>query len=147
MSPPLVLLSALLASCASGRTAIKTKSRDEGMLATAAQSYWQGVRWNDGAVSAAFIEDVTNRGRFQAWLEDEWEARRVVDVDLVSIEVSDELSGDERGWTRTGTVRVRTEGYSLPAQILGTDDVDQSWYRTKKGWWLDWQPPDEAEPG
>jgi hypothetical protein len=41
---------------------------------------------------------------------------------------------------RTGTVLVKVEGYTLPAQIVRTEEIEQTWFRTPSGWFLQWDP-------
>jgi len=132
-----------LGGCSSAAQQVKATAHEESMLNQAARYYWEGVRWGNGADSAAFIEKEEHRLRYQKWLADEYETARLVDAEVLQIEMGDENMDAPDGHTRTATVHLRTEGYTLPAQIVKEDTVTQEWYRNIHGWWVVWTPPED----
>jgi hypothetical protein len=90
--------------------------------------------------AVTFVENEEDRARHQVLLEDISKTERVTNVTILQTSVispDNPSSPDEQGRWRTGLVRVRVEGYTLPAQIVQLDETSQDWYRTSKGWFID----------
>ncbi len=136
----LILLSAL--GCATVDTkAINDDGEEKTLLSDSARLYWQGVRWEDSELSSNFIELEDDRALFRSRMEDRLKEEKLVEATILRVRVMD-VEGASiplTGTWRTGTVLVRLEGYTLPAQIVVTEEREQSWYRTASGWWLDWE--------
>lgn len=118
-------------------------SKDEETLQKSAHIYWDGVRWGDWERAGVFIEDKDQRVAFRYWLQDGQEARRISDIVIMQVDVGPDLEPPVNGRWREGTVHVRLEGYTLPAQVVEKEMVTQTWYRTSLGWFAEWSLPVE----
>ena len=151
-SLPLLLL--LSAGCRHSvdQDAIRQAEQEKQYLSDSARIYWDGLRWGDTEKISAFIEDEEDRALFRSRMEDRHKKERLVDVEVLRVKLitttEAELAGTvlPPGAVFLGDVRVRTEGYSLPAQILRTEEHQQDWYRTTAGWWVAWDPDAEDPP-
>ena len=74
-------------------------------------------------------------------MEDDWERYRVTDALIMQVELAPPVS--DPAAPRTAKVHVRVKGYAMPAQVLDKQNVEQDWYRTPTGWWLEWTPSQE----
>lgn len=130
--------------------AIRQSEQEKQYLADSARLYWEGMRWGDAEKVAAFIESEEDRALFRARLEDAREVSRVVEADVLRTKLIPAAEALSLGSALPanavflGEAWVRTEGYTLPAQILRTEEVKQSWYRTTAGWWIAWDPDAES---
>ena len=134
---PIVALTLTLA-CTAERKALRAHSVEEGLLTRSAEIYWRAVRWGDAEKAGNFVQDADDRFALESWLEtlqDEW---RMVDVRIVRVEVGEEETTLEPPRLREGTIHVRTEGYTLPGQVLKKQTIRQEWYRSYEGWFIDW---------
>lgn len=120
----------------------RSESKEQELLLDSAGLYWEAVRWSDADRSAVFIEKLDQRILFKDDLQEEAKKRRLVDVDVLQVVMSPEIEHPPDGRRRVGTVWVRTEGYTMPEQILKNDRVVQRWYRTEAGWFVEWSPDD-----
>ena len=132
----------LLLSCVSADLkAIRQDDQEQTLLQESARLYWEGVRWEVPEQSVTFIAE-DDQALFQARIADQRKEERITEALILKAtleEVPPETTASSDVW-RTGTVLVRLEGYTLPAQILLTEELTQSWYRTPSGWVLDWDP-------
>ena len=63
----------------------------------------------------------------------------------VLVEMGTTLGAPPDGRLQTADVYVRTKGYTYPAQIVESERVEQVWYRSLNGWFVDWELPEEGE--
>jgi hypothetical protein len=144
----LSILWLVLSGCAVDRSAIRSDDHEQSYLRESADLYWDSVRWGDIERASAFIERPEDRVLFRVRLQDRQEMRRLTEASVLRALVIKPTQLDEpdaEGRWRTGEVLVRTEGYTLPAQIVKTEELTQEWYRTTAGWWLYWDEADAAE--
>ncbi|MEL6346913.1 MAG: hypothetical protein AAFV53_27620 [Myxococcota bacterium] len=130
-----------LSGCAHDGQALRDDAHEREWLATSARLYWQGLRWSDVDRAANFIESDLDRAAFRAHLDDQLQQQRVIDATVLQVQISEDPERTKGDPWRTGAVKVRVEGYTLPAQVVQIDDIQQAWYRTPTGWWLTWSPP------
>ncbi len=120
--------------------AIRQDDQEKKHLSESAQDYWDGVRWEVDDQSALFIEE-DDRALFRSRVEEQRKGERLVDVAVLKIDLQPPPESAAQGETwRTGTVLVKVEGYTLPAQIVRTEEIEQTWFRTPSGWFLQWDP-------
>lgn len=127
-------------SKAQRRKQSKAEARDIELLQRSANLYWEGVRWNDSEKASNFIEDPNKRMTFQAWFDTQSEGRKLLDAKVIGVEIK-QVEDQTKMITRTATIRVATEGYTIPDQILKKGVDIQVWYRSSSGWWLEWTAP------
>jgi len=127
-------------SKAQRRKQSKAEARELELLQRSATLYWEGVRWNDSEKASKFIEDPGARLEFQAWLDERGEERKIIDVKIIGLSVQASPE-NATGISRTAELRVATEGYTVPEQVLKKATENQQWYRTVNGWWVRWTPP------
>jgi hypothetical protein len=118
--------------------AIRQEDQERDKLAESATKYWDGVRWEVDDQSAMFI-DADDRALFRSRIEQQRKTERLVDVAVLQVTLDPQPEQHTDTW-RTGTVLVKVEGYTLPAQIVRTEEVSQTWVRTPTGWFLQWAP-------
>jgi hypothetical protein len=126
--------------CSIDHTGIRSDDQEKKQLEDTAQQYWNYVRWGYMEQAVTFVEHEEDRARHQVLLEDISKTKRITNVTILQTSVAspdNPSSPDEQGRWRTGLVRVRVEGYTLPAQIVQLDETSQDWYRTSKGWFID----------
>lgn len=126
----------LLATACPARAPVppRATAHEEQRLAEAASRHWNALRWGDVETAAAAFETPEQRLRYlERWSVDP--PRKVVDVAVMDVAVSEPLPTGDRPRQRTGTVTVRVEGYALPAGNLEVTLVVEDWYRTATGWW------------
>ena len=133
---------ALFVGCATPNSNRKGASKEESNLLRSAEIYWHSVRWADAERASVFIEDPSQRLLFKEWLERQADERRYEEATVVQAVIGAEKDKPVDGRTREAVVFVRTRGYELPAQILQTWKVRQTWYRTTTGWFVEWEDPD-----
>lgn len=140
---------ALLAACAAlHHTPLRDDAHEKTALAQSAQVYWRAVRWADTDAAALFVEGADHRTAFRNWLAERAKTVRYDEVQVLSVELDPPSAAppsDHPKVLRTGTVTVRTEGYTLPAQIVKTTEIRERWYRTADGWYIDWAPDNPTE--
>lgn len=145
----LALSLALLAPACGGKRArtgnLGDLSKEQQLLQDSARLYWEAVRWADGERAGAFIEDPEARVLYRDWLEETGETHKLEDATILQVILGPELDEPEDGRLQTGTVHVRTKGYSYPAQIVESERVEQVWYRSVHGWFVDWSLPDDGD--
>jgi hypothetical protein len=127
-------------SKAQRRKQSKAEARDIELLQRSANLYWEGVRWNDSEKASNFIEDPKKRMTFQAWFDNQSEYRKLLDAKVIGVDIK-QVQDHTKMVTRTATIRVATEGYTIPDQILKKGVDTQIWYRSASGWWLEWTEP------
>lgn len=138
---------ALAVGCAAPNANRKGASKEEGNLLRSAEIYWQSVRWADAERASAFIEDPSQRLLYKEWLEKQSDERRYEEATVIQAVIGDEQDKPVDGRTREAVVFVRARGYELPAQILETWKVRQTWYRTPTGWFVEWEDPEGGLEG
>lgn len=134
----LLLLAAPGLGCTAERKAIRKDHRELATLGQQVDAYWTAVRWGDASEAAGALEREEDRLAYQDWLSERTQKERLSDVKILRIELGAETDPPVAGVAREATVQVRAEGYSLPEQILRTENYEQRWYRTDKGWFLEW---------
>ena len=122
----------------------KADAREMELLQRSATLYWEGVRWNDTEKAANFVEDPGARLEFQAWLDDQADNRKIIDVKIIRVDVKT-IEDKNSPINRKATIKVASEGYTLPDQVLKKTIEAQEWYRTASGWWVMWSPPAENQ--
>ena len=127
-------------SKAQRRKQSKAEARDIELLQRSANLYWEGVRWNDSEKSSNFIEDPSKRLTFQAWFDNQVEDRKLLEAKVIGVDVRQVQDRNEMV-TRTAILKIATEGYTIPDQILKKGVETQNWYRSSSGWWLEWTAP------
>ena len=129
----------LIIACVPDRNAIKGDDQEQQLLGDSARLYWEGVRWGDVDKAANFIQP-DRRALFRVREADRQREEKLISAEILQVTLDEQVPTQERqgGRWRTGSALVRTEGYELPAQILHSEEIDQLWYRTEDGWWVDW---------
>lgn len=130
-----LLYSVLSFSCALDKQAIRQSDREQVMLQTIAQQYWDGVRWGYTQEASMFVKDPMTRALYEGQLASVGARVRYIDARVIHTEVSDESSDKNNLWLREGTVMVRTEAYGLNS-VLEVQNIEQHWQRDIEGWWL-----------
>ena len=151
-TPSLLLCLALVAplSAACGKKRVRPanlseESKEQQLLSDSARLYWEALRWADSERAGAFIEDKQQRVLYRDWMEEHAEQHKLEDAQVLQVILGDELDPPVDGRLQTASVFVRTKGYSYPAQIVETARVEQKWFRSVNGWFVDWSIPDEAD--
>ena len=130
-----LLYSVLSFSCALDKQAIRQSDREQVMLQSVAQQYWDGVRWGYTEEASMFVKDTKNRALYQSQLASDITRIRYMDAQVLHAEVSDESEEKNIEWLREGTVMVRIEAYGVNS-VLEVKNIEQSWQRDLEGWWL-----------
>ncbi len=150
--PRLLLFAACLAaplvSCGGSKKAIGNLAdadKEQQLLQDSARLYWEGLRWQDSEKAGAFIEDAELRVLFRDWLEDHFKAHRVEEATMLQVILGPEIAKPVDGRLQTGTVYVRSRGFTYPAQIVEDERVKQQWYRSVNGWFVDWTLPEDED--
>lgn len=139
MFTPSVLLASLFFSCIAHENPVRRDARETMLLTDSASLYWEAVRWGDATRAGKFIERAADRAAFQDWLEDEGAAERIVDAKIVGVALGVAPAVEDKGAPpREATVSIRTEGYTVPEQIVHNETIEQTWYRLGNGWYLRW---------
>jgi len=123
---------------------VKQERKEIELLQRSTELYWDGVRWNNAEKSSTFVEDPTTRMQFQQWLEDRFSSQRVMNARVLRVDVGPPLP-KESPEARKALISVSVEGYTLPEQVVKNEVVNQVWYRSATGWWLEWTPPVNTE--
>ena len=95
---------------------------------------------NDSEKASNFIEDPSKRLTFQAWFDTQSEGRKLLEAKIIGVDIK-QVQDRSQMVTRTATIQIATEGYTIPDQILKKGVDKQIWYRSASGWWLEWQAP------
>ncbi|MDP6931846.1 MAG: hypothetical protein QGG40_02975 [Myxococcota bacterium] len=137
---PLVLCGLLLtglaqSACSAERREIRRDKLITHTLSDSARLYWDFVRWGDSDRAANFI-DGESLVSFYQWFEVQQTAFRIEEVQILRVTLDPDL---EEEAPRSGTVVVRTHGYTYPAQLLHSETLSQHWVQGKGGWFLDWE--------
>lgn len=138
---------AAASACAGSQANRKGTSKDEGALIRSAEIYWQAIRWTDADRASVFIEDPGQRVLFKDWVDKQQSERRYEEATVIQAVVGDEHDKPVNGRLREAVVYVRAHGYELPAQILETWRIKQTWYRTTTGWFVEWHDPEGGLDG
>ncbi len=145
----LTLALALLSACAkSGANSEATASAREAqaeahdmtLVQDSARLYWEAVRWGDGSKAASFLEDPDQRLLYEAWLEDQKETTRYLEIQVLQVKLHAEEVDPPPNRLRIATAHIRVKSYALPAQVLESKTLQQLWYKSPNGWWIDWEP-------
>ena len=151
-SPSLLLCFALgaplSAACGEKRarpTNLSEETKEQQLLSDSARLYWEALRWADSERAGAFIEEAQQRVLYRDWMEEHAEKHKLEDAQVLQVILGDELDPPVDGRLQTASVFVRTKGYSYPAQIVETERVEQKWFRSVNGWFVDWTLSDEEE--
>ena len=128
-------LSVSIFSCALDKQAIRQSDREQDMLQSVAQQYWDGVRWGYTEQAALFVKDEKTRALYQGKLAAEGERLRYMDAKVLHAEVTAEADDRKAEWLREGTVLVHLEVYGVNS-VLETNNIEQNWQRDLEGWWL-----------
>jgi len=108
--------------------------------------YWRSVRWKDFSAASIFVENPNDQLMFQQWLDEQSQNHKITDAKVLRIEVSPEKRKPKDGRIRSARVTVAIEGFTLPEQILKKQTLQQHWYQTSAGWFLDWSAPPPSKP-
>jgi hypothetical protein len=118
----------------------KLENKEMELLSKSTEIYWKAMRWQSVEDASEFIEDPSIRLEYQQWLNTHFSVSRTAEASVMRIEVGPPTN-EETKVARTAKVTINVQGYTLPDQILKTDVVQQLWYRSTAGWWLQWTPP------
>lgn len=127
-----------LSGCAHDKAALRNEEKEKADLSARSELFWRSLRWQDYDGAAAFVEDDEQRVSWKLVMESESKAVRWQDSSLLDLKVDPVLDEPDGDRLQMGTVRVRTEYYELPAQVLRQEVVVQTWYRSHDGWFLQW---------
>ena len=128
-------LSVSFFSCALDKQAIRQSDREQDMLRSVAQQYWDGVRWGYTEQAALFVKDEKTRALYQGKLATEAATLRYMDAKVLHVEVTAETDDRKAEWLREGTVLVHLEAYGVNS-VLEVNNIEQNWQRDLEGWWL-----------
>jgi hypothetical protein len=143
--PRLVLMGAALGAglpahadtaARTARRLARVEGKETELLGNAAFTYWDGLRWADPA-RAGSVVDIGQQEAFREWYASAAGATRYEDISVLALEVAPSAPGAPR----EARVRVRVRAYTVPAQILFEQTIEQRWVRTPAGWVLPWAPP------
>ncbi len=123
---------------------VKQERKEIELLQRSSELYWDGVRWNNAERSSAFVENPTTRMQFQQWLEDRFASERVMNARVLRVDVGPPLKNEGQGF-RKARISVSVEGYTLPEQVVKNEVIQQIWYRSATGWWIEWAPPSSED--
>jgi len=135
------LLAAFFSCIPADVQALRQEDQERELLSASARQYWDGVRWEVDDQSADFIVE-DDRALFRTRIDEQRKSERLIETTILKVSL-DEVDAEQTATTgtwRTGTVLVQLEGYTLPAQIVRTEEVSQAWFRTMDGWFVDWDP-------
>ncbi len=124
-----------------------TVDKEQELLSSSADLYWEAYRWADGDRAGAFIEDPQLRVLYLDWLAEHSEGHKVESAKVLQVILDPEVKAEPGKPLRTATVYVRVKGYSYPAQIVESERIKQQWYRSVNGWFVEWELPEEDEDG
>lgn len=124
------------------KTNLKRNDKEQGLLDDSSRLYWEAYRWGDEERAGAFIETNGDRVLFKDWFIEHQEAHKIEEVKILQVVMMPELEEPEDGKLRHATVYVRTRGYTYPEQIVESERVQQRWYRSVQGWFVDWNRDD-----
>ena len=132
------LLLFLMSGCSAKRIAVIKDRAELARLGESAQAYWQALRWADFSAASVFIEDPSER--FD-WLQEAGQstARQYRSAEIISVDSGPVMEGHPRGFQREGVVIVQVSFFTLPNQVLETEMIKQSWYRSAGGWFVELQ--------
>lgn len=122
-------------SCALDKQAIRQSDREQDMLQSVAQQYWDGVRWGYTEQAALFVKDEKRRATYQGELAADGATKRYMDAKVLHAEVSAEVQDKKAEWLREGRVLVHLEVYGINS-VLEVSNIEQEWQRDLEGWWL-----------
>ena len=125
---------------------VRKQQKEHADLTSRAGIYWRSVRWSDATGASIFIENPDDRLLFQKWLTEQARIQKITDAQVVRVQVSKEYTKPKDGRIRTATVTVSLEGFTMPDQVLKTQVLEQAWYRTSGGWFVNWSPPPPPKP-
>ena len=131
----MLLIPMLLACPKIDQQALRQDDKEQAALLTAANRYWEGVRWGEVNRVMEFIEDPLEKSRFAAGLKE----IEYVEVQVLHAELdpkAEEENADEMEIWRTGTVYVRTEKID-ESNVLRVIEDAQPWYRKADGWYVE----------
>lgn len=123
----------------------KLENKEMELLGKSTEIYWKAMRWQNVEDASNFIEDPSVRLEYQQWLNTHFSVSRTAEASVMRVEVGPPVA-EESKVVRTAKVTINVQGYVLPDQILKTDVVQQIWYRSVSGWWLQWTPEPTVEP-
>jgi len=117
------------------------EAHDKELVQDSARLYWDAVRWGDGSKAASFLEDPDQRLLFEAWLDDQKDAVRYMEVQVLQVQLHPEEEPPDTDRVRVATAHIRVKSYALPGQVLESQTLKQEWYKSSDGWWIDWEAP------
>jgi hypothetical protein len=120
------------------KTNLKREDKEQVLLDDSSRLYWEAYRWGDEERAGAFIETTGDRVLFKDWFIEHKEAHKIEEATILQVVMTPELDEPEDGKLRHATVYVRTRGYTYPEQIVESERIQQKWYRTNQGWFVDW---------
>ena len=102
-------------------------------LMEGAEAYWEAMRWSDLSAAAGYYQDPRVRVE---WLTDMGTggAPQYRSATILRIELGPELEDHERGWQREALALVQVQSYTMPAQVLVQQVLQQQWYLLGKTW-------------
>lgn len=137
-APRALLLALALAGCAHDKLATRGDDKELADLSARTEQFWRSMQWQDPAGAAPFLEEDGQRRRWLLEVERLNQEVRITDASLVDLQLQPAADDPPADRAREAIVLVRTEGYTMPAQIVRRETVQQTWYRSADGWFLDW---------
>ena len=119
----------------------QAEAHDKELVQDSARLYWDAVRWGDRSKAASFLEDPDQRLLFEAWLDDQKDAVRYMEVLVLQVQLHPEEEPPDTDRVRVATAHIRVKSYALPGQVLESQTLKQEWYKSSDGWWIDWEAP------
>lgn len=115
------------------RSDFREEKRMRTSLMEGAEAYWEAMRWSDISAAAGYYQDPRVRVE---WLTDMGTggAPQYRSATILRIELGPELEDHERGWQREALALVQVQSYTMPAQVLVQQVLQQQWYLLGKTW-------------
>ncbi len=131
-----------LSGCAHDKQALRDDDKEKKDLSKRTELFWRAVRWQDPQSASVYIEDEDARRLWVGAMTEQVDKVRFVDVALQDLALGERSADPKAERVQEASVKVRVESYTLPAQVLSTRTVSQTWYRSHDGWFLHWESGD-----
>ncbi len=133
----LALLSVLIlgngCSFLQARSDFREEKRMRSALMEGAEAYWEAMRWSDISAAAGYYQDPGVRVNWLTHMGSGG-APQYRSATILRIELGPDLEDHERGWRREALALVQVESYTMPAQVLIQEVVQQQWYLQGRTW-------------
>ena len=116
------------------RSDFREEKRMRTSLMEGAEAYWESMRWSDIASAAGYYQDPQVRVNWLTYMGSGG-ATQFRSATILRIELGPELEEHERGWRREALALVQVESYTMPAQMLTQQVMQQQWYLLDRTWY------------